>query len=258
MPATKELEFFSYQDHLLNPGFKQYLEHFSDAAQTPVVGEATASYFWTTSGSRWSTLPNGFQTNIPKTVHHYLGDDLKLVVILRNPVMRAISAYLHYLAMGEITTQEHFTTAMAYGGVIDMGFYARHLQNWLEYYPPGQIRVLVLESDIKVRPVETLASVCRFLSVGDYDFNHETVRQSEFAGTERIINENGVFIAGNDPSGNTDDGDKNDSFEDEKGQYWRQILCVQKLRQLNDIYLGDVKDLDMMLGTRLVQQWAME
>lgn len=253
MPAEKELEFFSYQDQLANPGFTGYLEHFLEAGESRAVGEATASYFWTSTNSRWSALPDGFQTNIPKTVHQHLGGELKLLVALRNPVKRVVSAYLHYLTMGEITADTDFVQAMTYGGMVDMGFYARHLCNWLEYYPLDQIKVLILESDIQEKPAVTLAAVCRFLAVGEYDFTAEPVLKPVFAGTQRVLNEDGVFIAGDNPGTNRGEV----WHQDDRGQYWRQIISADRLQQLNELFLAEVGNLDTMLGTDLVQCWGM-
>jgi len=238
MPAEKELEFFSYQGHLANAGFDHYLDHFSDAGEARAIGEATASYFWTNTNTRWSALPEGFQTGIPATVHQYLGKDLKLIVTLRNPVSRVISAYLHYLTMGEIDPQTDFDQALTYGGVVDMGFYARHLRNWLEYYPLEQIKVLILETDIQARPAETLADLFQFLSVAEHAFAEDSIQQTVYPGRRRLMNDEGVFIAGDD-------------------QHWHKVISADWLQQLNGIFLDDVKDLDRILATNLVQSWKM-
>lgn len=253
MPVQKELEFFSYKSHLVVPGFKRYLDHFSVAGKAQAVGEGTASYFWTRTMSPFGPLPDGFQTDIPGIVHQYLGDELRLIVTLRNPVERAVSAYLHYLAMEEINPDTSFTNALTYGGLVDMGFYSIHLQNWLEYYPLDQIKVLILETDIQVKPCETLSAVCEFLSVGDHEFSQNQIRQTVFEGAQRLINENGVYIIADGPVG--DAGDM--AYRDDNGQYWRQIISAGELQRLNDIFLGDVKHLDTMLGTSLVQSWGL-
>lgn len=252
MPEAKELEFFSYHNHLANPGFGSYLQHFSEASKTCAVGEATASYFWTRTHSRWGILPTGFQTEIPRVVHQHLGEELRLIVTLRHPVRRVISAYLHYLAVGEISPHTGFDQAIKYGGVVDMGFYACHLRNWLEHYPLEQIKVLILETDIQLRPVETLASVCRFLSVSNHGFSQEHTQQVIFRGPQRVINENGVYVPGDGRH-----ADKKDvSYMNKDGQNWHRIISAEQLHQLHDIFLPDVKDLDNMLGTNLTESWG--
>lgn len=253
MPEEKELEFFSYRNQLDNTGFSRYLAHFLEAGETPAIGEATASYFWTSTGSRWSVLPTGFQSNIPATVQRFLGEDLKLIVTLRNPVKRVISAYLHYLAMGEMAADTDFEQAMTYSGVVDMGFYAQHLSNWLEYYPLQQIKILILEQDIQARPIETLTEVCDFLSIPGHAYTAEAVQPTVFAGTQRILNDEGVFALGDRPTAMPNDG----WLMDDKGQYWHRIISTSRLQQLNRIFLPDVKNLDKLLGTNLVQSWGM-
>ena len=253
LPVEKELEFFSYQAHLLDAGFDRYLQHFASADHSAAIGEASASYFWTGTDSQWSVLPDGFQTNIPGTVRQYLGDELRLIVTLRNPVERVISAYLHYLAMGELTTETDFAEAMSYGGIVDMGFYARHLRNWLEYYPQEQIKVLTMESDIQTNPVETLNAVCHFLAIENHDFGTESVQRAVYPGGKRLVNDNGIFVVANGAF----DATGEDAFEDDEGRKWRRIITADRLRQLNSVYLPDVKDLDSLLGTSLVQCWGL-
>lgn len=172
---------------------------------------------------------------------------------LRHPVERVISAYLHYLAVGELTTDTDFAAAMSYGGVVDMGFYARHLRNWLEYYPQEQIKVLTVEADIQARPVETLNAVCEFLAIENHDFGTESVQRVVYPGAKRLINDNGVFVVANGAFDATGD----DAFEDDEGGQWRQIISADKLQQLNSIFLPDVKDLDSLLGSNLVESWGM-
>jgi hypothetical protein len=253
MPAEKELEFFSYRDHLVNPGLERYLDHFAAAGSAIAIGEATASYFWTGTNSHWSVLPDGFQTNIPATVLEHLGPDLKLIVSLRNPVERVISAYLHYLSMGEITADSEFEEAMHYGGVVDMGFYAQHMRNWLRYYPQEQIKVLMMEADIQANPVATLDSVCHFLALGNHHFDAESVQRIVYPGSKRLTNENGLFV----PTDGAMSLNDSEVSEDEQGQQWRQILTADRVQQLKAIFLDDVTDLDLLLGTSLVQRWGL-
>lgn len=251
MPEPKELEFFSYRNHLENPGFAKYLEHFSESGNASAIGEATASYFWTKTNSSWGLLPDGFQTDIPKVVHQHLDGQLKLIVTLRHPVKRVISAYLHYLVEGEVSPDMDFDRAMTYGGIIDMGFYASHLCNWLDYYPMEQIKVLILETDIEARPLQTLSEICNFLSVQQHSFDGESVQQAIFAGVQRKIDKNGVFVPVNSSLVEA----KNGLYQDVAGRYWRQVISAEMLNQLHDIFLPDVKNLDSILGTKLVKTW---
>ena len=99
--------------------------------------------------------------------------------------------------------------------------------------------MLILESDIQARPVETLADVFQFLSIPEHAFSEEFVQQTVYPGTRRLVNDEGVFIADND-------------------QHWRKVITTDWLQQLNRVFLDDVKELDRILGTTLVQSWEMD
>lgn len=185
LPARKELEFFSYEPHLTDPGLSQYRENFA-AAQRRLAGEATASYFWTWSDSPWCNMPDGFQEDIPGVVRAALGADLRLILCLRDPVDRALSAWGHYLAHGELDPALPFREACRYGGIVDMGFYARHLSRWLEAYPAEQILILSLEQDIIADPFRALRRSSEFLAVEPFSSNSEKIGERVFPGPKRV------------------------------------------------------------------------
>lgn len=186
MSQPKELEFFSYEPHLKDPGIAWYQDQFAQAGDR-LCGEASASYFWTWNDSPWCNMPPGFQHHIPEVVRAELGPSLRLVLCLRNPVDRAISAWAHYLAHGELDPALPFREACNYGGIVDMGFYARHLQRWLQAYPGQQILVVHMEEDIAARPHRTLQRVMKFLDVEFISSEDEDMRQKVFPGPARKL-----------------------------------------------------------------------
>ncbi len=162
LPPGKELEFFSYERHLEDPGFPAYQAAFEPAGDR-LAGEATPSYFWTYAASTWCRQPPGFQRDIPGTVRALLGPELRLIVLLRDPVERALSAWAHYVAHGELDVALPFEEAARYGGIVDMGFYGRHFAAWRNSFNVDRFLVLGLERDVIARPVATLARVLTFL-----------------------------------------------------------------------------------------------
>ena len=91
-----EIHFFD-KDYNYGKGIGWYREHFAGAGGAKAVGERTPDYFWT----------NGLRTegHLPE-VHRNIGEVLpeaKLVVILRDPVERAISAANHVISSGRIS-----------------------------------------------------------------------------------------------------------------------------------------------------------
>ncbi|MEL6494226.1 MAG: sulfotransferase domain-containing protein [Cyanobacteria bacterium J06623_7] len=104
--GKKELEFFSYYEKkIADYGLSDYLKHFNQfedlirLEKPKAVGEATPSYFWSIDANReWSNPTNEhFNTQIPQAVRTILGAKTKLILCLRDPVHRAISAYFHHI-----------------------------------------------------------------------------------------------------------------------------------------------------------------
>jgi hypothetical protein len=195
-------------------------------------------------------MPEGFQTNIPAAVKHALGADLKLIVVLRHPVKRAVSAYLHYLNEGELAASATFEQSMKYIGVIDMGFYARHLEAWLGEYDLCQIKVLTLENDIQAQPESTLSRLCDFLDLNHHRFEPEDLEKVVYAGIPKRIDQDGVFA-------DLEDLHSRLGLESHhNGDGYTQILDAGQWRQLELMYRDDVAHLDTLLGTRLLTDWG--
>lgn len=190
MPPGKELEFFSYTRHLRASGLDAYRAAFAPAGQR-LAGEATASYFWTGSDDPWCRLPAGFEPDVPASVRRHLGPGLKLIVSLRDPVQRALSAWAHYVMHGEIPPELDFRAAASYGGIVDMGFYGRHLARWRAHFPARQFLVLSLERHIVAEPAATLRRCFDFLGVRDISLNNEMMAEPVFAGPRRRKDEHG-------------------------------------------------------------------
>lgn len=123
--------------------------------------------------------PNGNQTlTIEKTPHYFIDRStplrmfqtlpkVKLIVILRDPIIRAISDYVQlkshhrfYPSFDKIIDSENFTRWKP----IQIGCYARHVRRWLKYFPLEQIHFVDGENLIR-RPWEELKFVQTFLNV---------------------------------------------------------------------------------------------
>ena len=162
LPPEKELEFFSYARHLDDPGLAAYRSAFEPAGEC-LAGEATPSYFWTYADSPWCVQPEGFQKAIPRVVRACLGAELRLILVLRDPVERALSAWAHYVVHGELDATLPFEQAARYGGIVDMGFYGRHFEVWRNEYDADRCLVLGLARDVRGQPAVTLERILRFL-----------------------------------------------------------------------------------------------
>ena len=80
IPSFKEPHFFDIPENYKN-GIKWYEKTYFKNANQKIVADFTPSYF--------------FDEEAPKRIFESLGGELKFVVILRNPLDRAYSHYLH-------------------------------------------------------------------------------------------------------------------------------------------------------------------
>nr|XP_009665581.1 PREDICTED: heparan sulfate glucosamine 3-O-sulfotransferase 4 [Struthio camelus australis] len=116
--------------------------------------------------------PSYFVTNeAPKRIHS-MAKDTKLIVVVRNPVTRAISDYTQTLSKKpDIPTFEVLAFKNRTLGLIDaswsairIGIYALHLENWLQYFPLSQI-LFVSGERLITDPAGEMAKVQDFLGL---------------------------------------------------------------------------------------------
>jgi len=159
MTKQKEPRFFD-TDTYYNRGFDRYLrDHFRGAACFKARGEASPTYL--RSGKARDRIRGD------------LGKDLRFVVILRDPVKRAWSAYLQECRRGletetferalelEPTRLSRDPTCAAY---FLGGLYARQLRVWFEAFPREHFLVLLTE-DLAERPDSVARQAFAFLNV---------------------------------------------------------------------------------------------
>lgn len=116
--------------------------------------------------------PSYFVTNhAPKRIHT-MARDIKLIIVVRNPVTRAISDYTQTLSKKpEIPTFEVLAFKNRTLGLIDaswsalrIGIYALHLESWMQYFPLSQMHFVSGERLI-VDPAGEMAKVQDFLGL---------------------------------------------------------------------------------------------
>ena len=95
----------------------------------------------------------------------------KLYVILREPVDRAVSSYLHLMRHGFIGKRVSFEEAIKRYDVkyycLDKSFYDVHLERWFDYFETSQIKVLIYE-DMKSDPIGYLQGLYDFLDIESF------------------------------------------------------------------------------------------
>ncbi len=194
MSPVKEPNFFALEGQKPNfrgPGDGEAINRFSitdieayqalfeGAENALAVGEASPLYL--------------YSPDAPKRIRRHI-PNAKLIAILRNPVDRAYSAFLHLLRDGrephtdfrkalleeERRIQEHWEHIWHYKAV---GFYYIQLMRYYDLFDRDQIRIYLYE-DLKEKPIELSRDVFRFLGV-NADFKPDMSLRFNVSGVPR-------------------------------------------------------------------------
>lgn len=160
VPATKEINYFN-EDTNYSKGVAWYAAHFVSCPEGSLACESTPEYMYD------PRVPERMAAIVP---------DAKLVVMLRNPVDRAYSAYWHavrygyeYLSFEEAIDAERARLKRSaihrrYNSYVDRGYYAEQLERLYRFYDPARIHVVITEEYTKNRK-QALTDVARFLGI---------------------------------------------------------------------------------------------
>jgi hypothetical protein len=176
----QEIHFFDKAGNY-EKGIEWYAGHFAGAENIRRVGEKTPDYFWADGRGGEGHLPD-----VNRHIHRHL-PDAKLIVTLKNPVDRAVSAVKHLIRTRRISPLHRMDDLLAGKkaallerfGVFEVGRFFTLLTAYLDLFRRDQILVLFFEEDIVQRPHEGLKKVCSFLEIDD---------SFRFSGTARQIN----------------------------------------------------------------------
>jgi len=175
--ARGEIHYFDKVQNFARP-LDWYASHFEGVRGERAVGEKSPDYLWANGRGE-----EGHDPDVHRNLHGVL-PGAKLVVSLRNPVDRAISAANHIVRSGRVSPRHELDELLvgdkrhllARRGVIDYGYYRRQLDAYQELFDPAQMLVLVYEEDIVDDPADGLRRTCEFLEV-DPDFEFVTERR---------------------------------------------------------------------------------
>lgn len=149
-----EVHFFD-RDENYEQGLDWYRQQMPTSLPGQITIEKSPSYFIT--------------SKVPERVYR-MSKTVKLIVIVRDPSRRAISDYTQSLER-KPDNPPFEDMVMDDNGEIDeswskleIGHYAKHLTQWLEYFPLSQIHFVSGEELIK-RPAKEIKAVERFLNI---------------------------------------------------------------------------------------------
>ena len=174
MSPKKEPGFFDFEGqkpNFMGPGDRALFDHvptdiesyhqlFQGVSDEMAIGEATTWYL--------------YSSRAPERIQYYI-PNAKLIVILRNPVDRAYSAFMHAIRDGRESITDFAQAVKKEETRINqnweylwhykqMGFYYGQLKRYYELFDCSQIKVYLYE-DLKDNPVALMQDVCQFLNI---------------------------------------------------------------------------------------------
>lgn len=200
VPRTiKEVMFFDVKANF-DKGISWYESFFDDVNREQSIGEITPGYLWVSGEhERWGA-PSKFRQEIPKRIYEYLGAEVKLVAILRNPIDRAMSGFLHHKGKGRINEGKRFSDFARRFGVVHMGFYSAHLRDYLQIFDIKNFHIVTYEEFFSSHEARKALSL--FVSDldddGDWLTGNRIHQGSGFVRTpEGVCDNKGILIADN-------------------------------------------------------------
>jgi len=130
---------------------------------------------------RGEVAPTVFASDIAQERLYSAATDCRIVVLVRDPVERALSHYRHERALG-LVRGSLAEAVRSDPRILEASRYSKYLPKWKESF--GISRVLCLHQDrIRVSPHEVLNEVCRFLEIdGTFQFEDVESRPSRATG----------------------------------------------------------------------------
>ncbi len=184
----KETSFFAFEGEPIDfqgPGDNEvaeypitdlatYQQQFQGVNGEQAIGEACPVYLYHPQAAR--------------RIHHYL-PNVRLIAILRNPIDRAYTNYLHLIREGRETETDFMSALQAepqrikdnwmwFWYYTKVGYYAEQLQRYYQLFDRSQIQVYLYE-DLQRDASGLLQNIFRFLEVDDRFVPDFTIRPNK-------------------------------------------------------------------------------
>ena len=154
-PEDSEPQFFSHDENYTK-GVDWYASLFDSAAGGQICGEKSTAY------TRWPTCPD-----VPKRIAEVV-PDVKLIYMLRHPIDRAYSHYVHRVTVelykGQpipVSFEQHVKTDTM---CVESSEYMKQIEQYLPRFAKDRLLVLFFE-DFVAQPKAMLQDVMKFIGV---------------------------------------------------------------------------------------------
>ena len=148
MTELKEPNFFS-NDEQYCKGIEWYLSHFQDAKETDLCGESSTHY------TKLPTYPH----TVERIYQRF--PDVKLIYVMRHPIDRLISQYIHEWSQQVISVDIN-QAIFQHPELVEYSRYSMQLEPYLKAFGREQILPVFFERLLN-RKQEELERICRFI-----------------------------------------------------------------------------------------------
>jgi hypothetical protein len=164
LPSFKEPHFFDIPSNY-EKGIKWYRDtYFSRLKAEKSIGDFTPTYL--------------FDEDAPQRIYNDLGGGVKFIVILRNPVDRAYSHYLHSkrdehesltfidalcLERNRVSKKDYLSYLRF--SYIGQGMYGQMLKRYLRFFPKENFLIINFEQEFLTKRKETIDRIISFLEL---------------------------------------------------------------------------------------------
>ena len=167
-PQFKEPHFFNINDNY-EKGFSWYLNtYYKNSIDSKVVVDFTPSYLYSEKSA--------------ERIFENLGKGVKFIIILRNPVDRAFSHYLHskrdghekkdfesaikleQKRLGEYMLDNDFVSELRFS-YISQGLYFKMIKSYLKFYDLNDFLIINFDKEISNNMQVTLDRISKFLDI---------------------------------------------------------------------------------------------
>lgn len=200
--ATTTLKDMLYANSSVNMHDIEEMTHFTQKDSKPFEEAVYRQYYSSDNGELTGAknVSLAIDENAIKSLHSN-NANCKIILVLRNPVARAYSAYWYARRMGwEIETD--FTKALAKSAeeyktplerrncqYLETGYYAQHINNIYKWFPESQVKIIVLEK-FPFSQIGMYTTVCEFLNIpadiGTAEISTERSNSSSMSKSPRL------------------------------------------------------------------------
>ena len=261
MSEPKELNFFSkeeiieqglyYQDFKAKD-LEGYKKLFDKATDRMAVGEGSVSYLF------YSDTPNKIKETIP---------DVKIIILLRDPVSRGFSHYLMDYRMGLVALpyeeivykkSQHKYQDLYYQQYVELGLYYEQVKRYIDTFGKEKVKIY-LQEDLRTDTEKVILDLYNFLEI-DNSYMVDTAQQHNIFSMPKNKLIHKLYASHRVRSiaktlfpNNLKEKVKNIFFERKK-----KPKLDQKLKEdLSKLYSEDIQKLEQLIG-RDLSTWYKE